>query len=584
MSLLQEALDACAAFARRVEHLEYDKVAQALEITKLERRVKKLERGNKAKVLKIRRLKKVGTSQRIVSSDDTNIEDASNQVRMIDELDRDEGVALMDDEGAEEKAEEAQVPGDDQVKGRQAEIYKIDIDHALKVLSMQEDEPEVQEVVDVVTTAKLITEVVTAAKYARKLHEELNKDIDWNAAIDHVKQKAKEDPYVQRYQVMKKKPQTEAQARRNMITYLKSVAGFILDYFKGMSYDDIRPIFEAKFNSNIKFLIKSKEQIEEEENRSIQSINEIPAQKAAKRRNFGVDAAMDHEENTKCLMLLIRPMLYDGSFIAKETNMISIANSKETLMLEEESRSKMILKQSDPKVLEKKVTSAGTRVKTASESYYCQYKEVTAAQVEVIQELLGYARDTFPDIHKPSEKLVVVTPINKKKLGVRIKSLHKVTAVKVRVTAAKQNLVLLDATALLQAIEKRFGGNAATKKTQRNLLKQQYENFTASSSEMLDQTCDRLQKLISQLEIHGEIISQKDVNQKFLRSRSPEWNTHTIVWRNKPEIDTLSLDDLDNKLKIYKPEKPIVETSEAKASADKPKVIRKNFGPPLIED
>ncbi|GJV94916.1 hypothetical protein Tco_1546493 [Tanacetum coccineum] len=101
-----------------------------------------------------------------------------------------------------------------------------------------------------------------------------------------------------------------------------------------------------------------------------------------------------------------------------------------------------------------------------------------------------------------------------------------------------------DAKSLLQAIEKRFGGNVATKKTQRNLLKQQYENFTASSSEVLDQTFDRLQKLISQLEIHGESISQEDVNQKFLRSLSPEWNTHTIVWRNKPKIDTLSLDDL----------------------------------------
>ncbi|GKA16969.1 ribonuclease H-like domain-containing protein [Tanacetum coccineum] len=74
-----------------------------------------------------------------------------------------------------------------------------------------------------------------------------------------------------------------------------------------------------------------------------------------------------------------------------------------------------------------------------------------------------------------------------------------------------------DAKSLLQAIEKRFGGNAATKKTQRNLLKQQYENFIASSSEVLDQTFDMLQKLISQLEIHGESILQEYVNQKFLR-------------------------------------------------------------------
>nr|GEU73493.1 retrovirus-related Pol polyprotein from transposon TNT 1-94 [Tanacetum cinerariifolium] len=51
----------------------------------------------------------------------------------------------------------------------------------------------------------------------------------------------------------------------------------------------------------------------------------------------------------------IRPMLYDGTVIAKETNVISIANSKETLMLEEECRSKMLLKQSDPVVLENKV-------------------------------------------------------------------------------------------------------------------------------------------------------------------------------------------------------------------------------------
>ncbi|GJW56704.1 retrovirus-related pol polyprotein from transposon TNT 1-94 [Tanacetum coccineum] len=41
----------------------------------------------------------------------------------------------------------------------------------------------------------------------------------------------------------------------------------------------------------------------------------------------------------------IRPMLYDGSVIAKETNVISIADSEETLMLEEESRSKILLKQ-----------------------------------------------------------------------------------------------------------------------------------------------------------------------------------------------------------------------------------------------
>ncbi|GJX74259.1 ribonuclease H-like domain-containing protein [Tanacetum coccineum] len=76
--------------------------------------------------------------------------------------------------------------------------------------------------------------------------------------------------------------------------------------------------------------------------------------------------------------------------------------------------------------------------------------------------------------------------------------------------------------------------NAATRKTQRNLLKQQYENFTAPSSEMLDQTFDRLQKLVSQLELLDEKLSQED--------------------RNKADLDTMSMDDLYNNLKVYEPE------------------------------
>nr|GEV06375.1 hypothetical protein [Tanacetum cinerariifolium] len=91
--------------------------------------------------------------------------------------------------------------------------------------------------------------------------------------------------------------------------------------------------------------------------------------------------------------------------------------------------------------------------------------------------------------------------------------------------------------------------NAATKKTQRNLLKQQFENFSALSSEMLDQTFDKLQKLVSQLELLGEKLSQEDVNKKLLRSLSPGWNTHVVVLRNKVNLDTMSMDDLCNKLK-----------------------------------
>nr|GFD12901.1 ribonuclease H-like domain-containing protein [Tanacetum cinerariifolium] len=75
-----------------------------------------------------------------------------------------------------------------------------------------------------------------------------------------------------------------------------------------------------------------------------------------------------------------------------------------------------------------------------------------------------------------------------------------------------------NAKSLMEAIEKRFGGNTETKKVQKTLLKQQFENFSDSTSESLDQIHDRLQKFVSQLEIHGVSLSQEDVNLKFLRS------------------------------------------------------------------
>nr|GFB41034.1 hypothetical protein [Tanacetum cinerariifolium] len=133
---IQQVLDVCSALTRCVKNLEHDNAAQKLEIIKLHARVKRLERANKVKSSKLRRLRKVRASRRVESSDD--MEDVFNQGRMIDDMDKDEGIEL-------------------------AEIYNLDLDHSSKVLSMQEDDSEVQELVKIVTTAKLITDVVTAA-------------------------------------------------------------------------------------------------------------------------------------------------------------------------------------------------------------------------------------------------------------------------------------------------------------------------------------------------------------------------------------------------------------------------------------
>ncbi|GKD70630.1 hypothetical protein Tco_1324720 [Tanacetum coccineum] len=72
-----------------------------------------------------------------------------------------------------------------------------------------------------------------------------------------------------------------------------------------------------------------------------------------------------------------------------------------------------------------------------------------------------------------------------------------------------------------------------------------------------------LEALVSQLEILDEKLSQEDVNQKLLRSLSPEWNTHAVVWRNKAELETMSMDDLYNNLKVYESEVRGVSSSSS---------------------
>ncbi|GJT73967.1 hypothetical protein Tco_1033253 [Tanacetum coccineum] len=111
-----------------------------------------------------------------------------------------------------------------------------------------------------------------------------------------------------------------------------------------------------------------------------------------------------------------------------------------------------------------------------------------------------------------------------------------------------------NAKTLWEVIKARFRGNKESNKMQKTILKHQYENFDASRSKGLDKTYNRFQKLISQLEIHGEVISHEDVNLKLLRSQPSAWNNIALIMRNKSDLNTLSMDDLYNNLKVYESE------------------------------
>nr|GEX41736.1 ribonuclease H-like domain-containing protein [Tanacetum cinerariifolium] len=107
------------------------------------------------------------------------------------------------------------------------------------------------------------------------------------------------------------------------------------------------------------------------------------------------------------------------------------------------------------------------------------------------------------------------------------------------------------AKTLWAAIKIKFGGNAESKKMQKNVLKQQFEIFFVSNSEGLDKGYDRFQRLLSLLEIHRVGVSTEDANQNFLRYLPSAWSNISLIMRNKPDIDNLDIDDLYNNLKVY---------------------------------
>ncbi|GJZ09327.1 ribonuclease H-like domain-containing protein [Tanacetum coccineum] len=90
----------------------------------------------------------------------------------------------------------------------------------------------------------------------------------------------------------------------------------------------------------------------------------------------------------------------------------------------------------------------------------------------------------------------------------------------------------VDAQSMFAAIKARFGGNEATKRTQKALLKQQYENFNASSSESLDSIFNRLQKLVKRST--GAINDEKNLAFLTTTGASSINNINTV----NPEVST----------------------------------------------
>nr|GEV15533.1 hypothetical protein [Tanacetum cinerariifolium] len=589
--------------------------------------------------------------------------------------------------------QDAEIEESSDVQGRkaesQAQIYQIDLEHADKVLSMQDDDivpVELQKVVKVVTTAKLITEVVTAASatitaddasittaaptlttalsaarrrkgvvirdpeetatpstiihtepkskdkgkgimvqkprplkkktqieqdeaYARELEVELNKNIDWDKVIDQVKRKEKEENAVMRYQALKRKTQIKAQSRKNMMIYLRNMTGFKIDYFKGMTYDDIRLIFEKKFNFNVAFLLKTKEQMEEEESRALKRISESQEDKAAKKQK------MDEEVDELRKHLQIVPNDDDDDDVYTEATPLALKvpvvnyevhteNNEPYYKIKRADEAHQLylsflsmcrnFDREDLEVLWELVKQrfASSKPKNFSDDFLLttlgamfkkpdiqaqiwknqrsvhglakvkSWKLLESCGVQIItftttQLILLVERrypltrftmdqmlnnvivngDLVSSVASASDEGLIPPKTAEQKLARKNELKAKST---LKLAIPDEHLLKFhackDAKSLWEeAIKNRFGGNKESKKMQKTILKQNYENFAALSQKGLDKTYDSLPSA---------------------------WNNIALIMRNKSDLDTLIMDDLYNNKKLDNEDLEHIDTDD----------------------
>nr|GEX94339.1 hypothetical protein [Tanacetum cinerariifolium] len=230
MDLLQNLLDTCTTLKRRVENLEHDKVSQALEITKLKQRGRMIADMDADVDVILEDAKEVAVEK---SGDVDESDDI--QGRKADAARKRKGVVIRDPQ--ETATPSTIIHSEAKSKDKGKGIWVEEPKPLKKQAQIEQDEA-----------------------YARELKAELNKNIDWD--------------------------ETEAQAKKNMMIYLRNVAGFKMDCFKGMTYDDIRSIFEKHFDSNVAFLQKTKEQMDKEDSRALKRMNESQEDKAVKKQKL----------------------------------------------------------------------------------------------------------------------------------------------------------------------------------------------------------------------------------------------------------------------------------------------------------
>nr|GEU42419.1 ribonuclease H-like domain-containing protein [Tanacetum cinerariifolium] len=290
---------------------------------------------------------------------------------------------------------------------------------------------------------------------------------------------------IKKYQILKKKPVSIAQARKNIIINLKNKAGYKMEHFRGITYDKVRPIFKREYNK-VQTLFKPNKDVEEPQKKRVaeETMLQESFQKLKALEVSGSESTHDTPTND-----------------SKEMSEEDVKNMLEIVPV---FKFKVEALQVKYPLIDWEIHSEGSR----------SYRKII---------IVGGITEAYQSF----EHMLVIDGV-----------VQAVAPITTEQKLAKKNELKARGTLLMALLDKH----------------QLKFNIYKDAKSLIKAIEKRLQKLISQLEILSESLSQEDINLKFLRSLPIEWRTHTLIWRNKADLEDHSLDDLFNNLKIYEAE------------------------------
>ncbi|GJW57055.1 putative ribonuclease H-like domain-containing protein [Tanacetum coccineum] len=524
---LNDLMVLCTKLQTQVLDLEKAKDAQAKEIANLKKRVQRLERKKKSRTTGLRRLKKVGMSRRVESSEDQESlgdhEDASKQGRSIEDIDADVEVTLVN---------ETQERQDDDLM---FDTGVLDDDEVFVDVTTVEKEEQSTKTGEAVTTAGI--EGSAAPTIPITVEETLAQTL---MEIKAAKPKAKGIIFYDQEEQKEEGSKEKAKgSRKKMLGRKKAGKEQQQESSKKQRMEEDKETYEV-------------EEVEEDDEAELKkhlvikkdddiAIDVIPL--ATKPPVIGID-----KEDLLTLWKLVKTKHGD---IRPEDEHKRVMWRDFKVMFEPDIRSKVWRDlQGYTVTIWKLYDSCGVHfASVAGEKVY-------AAGLQLLEDfLLNRSRiginkwyQSFALRNFDLEDMEFESTNSGTTAKLPILKLENGDSWVLVSQTAQENGTLVTKMSITVTVEEKTNKKNDVKA--RSLLLMALPNEHQLTFKSLDSIFNRLQKIVSRLAILGVIIAQEDLNSKFLSSLPPEWNTHVVVWMNKPEVETISIDDLYNNFKI----------------------------------